>query len=352
VRFNPMGYVDPDGLVLFAFDGTNNSNPPPDKDTFSNVYKFYQAYDVSDPASSNGDKKWYMNGIGRDDPDSGIKTNLTDEADGNTGHARVQYMLDQLDSYIKQLTFSKDTRVNIDIVGFSRGAAEARYFSNRVDAWISANQWKEKTPCVQMRFLGLWDTVAQFGPNGADNGSWQLAIPSSVRYVYQAVAMNENRYLFPGESIGRGVQRGFVGMHADIGGSYGTGDLSDVALNWIVEQAKTNGIAMKQWGQNGTDVAWGIVTNPVVHGKGFDLLNSDFCLRANNERWADQCVLRKDADPGGLTTQQIEDLKFINYSDTLGKDADGSTPLVGTVNMEAYVKWLKENYNLTIATAP
>lgn len=174
---------------------------------------------------------WYMNGVGRDDADSGIRTNWSDAADGNTGRERVDYMLKQLDDYINDLTFNKDTRVNIDMVGFSRGAAMARDFSNRVDAWIKEGRWKEKTPCVQMRYLGLWDTVAQFGLNGADNGSWQLAIPDSVRHVYQAVAMNENRYLFPGEAIGRGIQRGFVGMHADIGGSYGTGDLSDVALN-------------------------------------------------------------------------------------------------------------------------
>ena len=67
---------------------------------------------------------------------------------------------------------------------------------------------------------------------------------------------------------------------------------------------------------------------------------------------AKNCVLRKYANAGGLTTQQIADLKFITYSDMLGKDADGSTPLVGKVNMQAYAKWLKENYNLTIETAP
>ncbi|MDH0846803.1 MULTISPECIES: RHS repeat-associated core domain-containing protein [Delftia] len=67
VRGNPLRYVDPEGLILFAFDGTNNSNPPPDKDTWSNVYKFYLAYDEK----SNGEK-WYMNGVGRDDKEGKI----------------------------------------------------------------------------------------------------------------------------------------------------------------------------------------------------------------------------------------------------------------------------------------
>jgi hypothetical protein len=145
------------------------------------------------------------------------------------------------------------------------------------------------------------------------------------------------------------VQRGFVGMHADIGGSYGSGDLSDVALNWIVEQAKVSGVTMKDW-RAIEHPEWGVVTDPIVHGKGMDLLNSDFCLRKNNEAWANNCTLRKNSSPGGLTTQQIADLDFITYSGSLGKDADGSTPIVGTVNMETYAKWLKANYNLTIAT--
>ena len=60
-------WIDPEGLILFAFDGTNNSNPPPEGDTFSNVYKFYLAYDEK----SNGEK-WYMNGVGRDDKEGKI----------------------------------------------------------------------------------------------------------------------------------------------------------------------------------------------------------------------------------------------------------------------------------------
>ncbi|TBO32928.1 hypothetical protein EYS42_07135 [Aquabacterium lacunae] len=346
---NPITYADPTGLILFAFDGTNNSNPPPGVDDFSNVYKFYLAYDQE----ANG-RKWYMNGIGRDDPDSKIFTNLEDQYNTNTARARVDYMVAQFEEYMKTNQFKGSEEVNIDMVGFSRGAAMARDFSNRIASKLNGGYYSYDTgsQCasrkVNLRFLGLWDTVAQFGANGAANGFWQLAVPAEVQHAFHAVAMNENRYLFPGEAIGRGVQRGFVGMHADIGGSYGTGDLSDVALNWIVDQAKGSGVAMKDW-QEINHEEWGIVTNPVVHGKGFDLMNSDFCLRANNEVWATNCTLRKNSNPGGLTTKQIADQGFITYSDKLGKDADGSTPIDGTVNMEKYAKWLKDNYNLTVA---
>jgi len=352
VAFNPLRYVDPDGLILFAFDGTNNSNPPPGVDDFSNVYKFFMAYDISDTAE-NGDRKWYMNGIGRDDPESGISANFFDQYDGNTGRARVDYMLGQLDDYVRSKDVSDGQMINVDIVGFSRGGALARDFANRVASRLSEMAWGHRTACVAIRFMGLWDTVAQFGPNGSDNGNWQLAIPPQARSVFQAVALNENRYLFPGESIGRGIQRGFVGSHADIGGSYGTGDLSDVALNWIVEQAKASGVTIKDWSD--PDVAhpeWDIVTNPVVHDKSNGSEDSAFCLRTNNEWWADDCAPRRTATPGGLTVAQTQELGFIVNRATPGMDADGSSPITGDVNMEEYAKWLKTNYGLTIAYEP
>jgi RHS repeat-associated protein len=341
VSNNPLKYIDPQGLVLFAFDGTNNSNPPPGKDDFSNVYKFFLAYDTS----QNG-PAWYMNGIGRDDPDSGIKSNLTDVANANTGHERVRFMQKRLDDYMSKTTFQKGAVVNIDIVGFSRGAAMARDFANRVASRLKTDKYKDSGACVQIRFLGLWDTVAQFGVNGADNTEWQLAIPAEAKNVFHAVALNEHRYAFPGEAIGSGIQRGFIGSHADIGGSYGTGDLSDVALNWIVEQAKATGIKMFNWGENGTNVQWGIVTNPLLHDKGGS--DRDFCLRSNHEMWADNCQKQKQATPGGMTWSQTQTGHLISLYPKPTMDADGSSAIVGIINMREYAAWLKQHYGLEV----
>jgi hypothetical protein len=292
-----------------------------------------------------------MNGIGRNDPDSRISTNGLDQYDGNTGRARVDYLLAQLDDYVKNKDVSDGKMISLDIVGFSRGAALARDFSNRVATWMNDKHWDGKTACVEIRFMGLWDTVAQFGLNGMSNGNWQLAIPDAAKNVFQAVAVNENRYAFPGESIGRGTQRGFIGSHADIGGSYGTGDLSDVALNWIVNQAKASGVTMKAW----TDIGhaeWAVVTDPVVHDKSAGTEDSAFCLRANNQRWATDCTSRRTATLGGLTATQIQDSGFIVNRATPGMDADGSSRITGDVNMEEYAKWLKANYGLDVAVGP
>ncbi|OYW39248.1 MAG: hypothetical protein B7Z35_04745 [Hydrogenophilales bacterium 12-61-10] len=347
VNNNPASYIDPWGLILFAFDGTNNSNPPPGVDDFSNVYKFYQAYD----ATQDG-PKWYMNGVGRPDPDSGTGTgwlyNATlDAGNGYTARDRVTYMLEQLDNYMQKTPFQKGAAVGIDIVGFSRGAAMARDFANKVAQRLHQNAYKNSGVCVSLRFLGLWDTVAQFGANGAGNGLWQLAIPPEVKYVFQAVALNEHRYLFPGEDIGLGVQRGFIGSHADIGGSYGTGDISDVALNWIYDQAKSSGVKMLNWGQGQTDIEWARVTNPVLHDKSNGTEDRDRCLRANNEVWANHCQKQKVATPGGMNWAQSAMFRYSYLNPQL--DADGVSKITGYVNMEGYAKWLKQNYGFDIA---
>ena len=121
-----------------------------------------------------------------------------------------------------------------------------------------------------------------------------------------------------------------------------------MALNWIVEQAKTSGIKMFDWGKNGTDVQWGIVTNPVLHDKSTGLFDRDFCLRKNNEAWVTNCQKQKQATPGGMTWSQTQTGNFINLYSQSTMDADGSSKIVGEVNMKEYAAWLKQNYGIDI----
>jgi hypothetical protein len=171
---------------------------------------------------------------------------------------------------------------------------------------------------------------------------------SSGKNVFQAVALNEHRYLFPGESIGIGTQRGFIGSHADIGGSYGTGDLSDVALNWITDQAKKSGLIINPWEDPSVGHReWGIVINPVLHDKSNGGGDRNFCLRANNEAWVTDCQKQRVATPGGMSWNQTA--RYIDIYAKSTMDADGSSRIVGEINMEEYAKWLNKNYGLDIA---
>jgi len=114
----------------------------------------------------------------------------------------------------------------------------------------SDGQAQTKCQKVSFRFMGLWDTVLS---TDLPWGTYQLAIPAVFRYVAHAVALNEYRSIFPGEAImpSHGtantdhlVEMGCLGAHSDIGGGFEDGGLAQVALVWIVDQAKTAGITM------------------------------------------------------------------------------------------------------------
>jgi RHS repeat-associated protein len=77
VRYNPLKYVDPEGLVLFAFDGTGNSDNLNDPamllGSLSNVVEFSNRYDTSSEVR-------YVTGVGtvhKDTPENGVTSSPT-----------------------------------------------------------------------------------------------------------------------------------------------------------------------------------------------------------------------------------------------------------------------------------
>ncbi|MCC7060100.1 MAG: DUF2235 domain-containing protein, partial [Burkholderiaceae bacterium] len=266
---NPLVAADPLGLILFAFDGTGNGATRQGRQDISNVRKFFEQYD--DP------HKWYMAGVGRNDFASGIAGGVRDLLDAGSARARVDWMLNTLDGFLSDAWAGRT--VPIDVIGFSRGAAMARDFVNRVSGLVASDYYSTRGICVDLRFLGLWDTVAQFGPFGRDNRSWMLAVPSAVRATFHAVALNEHRRLFPLESALGGeawvIERGFIGDHSDIGGGNSEGDLSDVTLAWMVNMAASVGLPMRELPDEQRRVA-----APLVHDRTY----LDWGDRAINQR--------------------------------------------------------------------
>lgn len=330
---NPVMAADPLGLILFAFDGTNNAATPPGQDDQSNVRKFFELYEG---------KAWYMTGVGLDDPDSGILTNALDALNANTARARVDYMLGELDSYMSDDRIGQT--IAIDVVGFSRGAAMARDFVNRVARLDAERYWWLKGFCIDLRFLGLWDSVAQFGQNGSDNHRWQLGIPASVGAAYHAVALNEHRSLFPLErASGTAViERGFVGSHADVGGGNAEGDLSDISLAWMARMAAQVGLAIKPMpGQ------WQRVDAPVVHDRNYDAAGD---RRVDVRDAAGKVVAsstQRAAPIAGMDWSASQ--PFLIVPPRRERDAYGRLSIVGSVDMDAYSKWLADHYGVHLA---
>ncbi len=341
---NPLKYIDPEGLVLFAFDGSGNDQHDPKQ--LSNVVNFLNLYQ---------DQKFYITGVGTKDEDTGIAPTATDIggtvdiASAYTGKPRIAAMIKKLNIYADSIA-DDNSAFNIDIVGFSRGAAEGRDFANQIAANVKDGYYhykddagNEQCQKVTFNFMGLFDTVLS-----THKGDYQLGIPDAFKYVAQAMALNEYRdgaVSFPMESI-RGaptpqnttrIERGFLGAHSDIGGSYPDGELAKVALVWMIDQANLAGVQMKEPDRN-------IIANPVLHDKSNNLLHG--------------------ADTGGPTaTSQDRDVRYLNGSvekqrkTTLGVMSYANTvqfikykpnpnaqdEIAGTVDMKGYLQWLKEH---------
>lgn len=206
-------------MALYAFDGTWNEDEAEEaKD--SNVVKFRDAY---------LGHVFYLEGVGTR---LGFIGKLLGGLSGAGGHIRIDEALDGLEQ-----NFRKGDR-DIDIVGFSRGAALALHFANAV---------REEKHHALIRFLGLFDVVASFGLPGNDlNVGWKLNLPSHVRRCFHAMALDERRGNFPvtrvlpgkGTSVADGRLREvwFRGGHSDVGGSGPVG-LTNITLPWMFSRA-------------------------------------------------------------------------------------------------------------------
>jgi len=126
-----------------------------------------------------------------------------------------------------------------DIFGFSRGAAAARHFANRIQCEdraiinaIASGMGQHDytgTAAGKTRFIGLFDTVAAIGtpangmdPHSADTGDVNLVLrPGVAQKVFHITAQNECRYNFALNSVSPAwPELSLPGAHSDIGGGY------------------------------------------------------------------------------------------------------------------------------------
>jgi RHS repeat-associated protein len=391
VNGNPLKYFDPEGLTLFAFDGTGNTNDQTwlaaNGSSLSNIWQFRQLY-------GDGNRR-YITGVGTVHYDqqygdivpatykpTGIPLSApqADMGANYSGPARIQRMLQYFNDEADLA--ADDGPMDVDIIGFSRGAAEARDFANRVIAnttngWYAYKNINGQQLCqkVNFRFMGLFDTVLSTNYSG---NSYNLAISLQFNYVAQAVALNEHRGkttrrlldsvgAFPLESIMGGsspigkkrIERGFIGSHADIGGGFDQNEsqLSQVALAWMVNQAKAAGIRMTD-----SPLLHTIVANPVLHDKSDNQYSTNSAPIAPGIE--DRTVNYRD---GRRTTQMAmtganmtwaDTQKFVSYLPAIRLGDRGQMVrfpsgdyVTGTVDMRRYLEWLNKNgydINLTI----
>ncbi|MGB3288793.1 MAG: DUF2235 domain-containing protein [Burkholderiaceae bacterium] len=331
----PKRHVDPLGLALFAFDGTRQS-----PGTQSNVWKLSQAY--------------------RDGPvyyHSGPGNSLYLDWDAVAAGSAAQIIENQWQSLLNTLSQGgQRDPIPIDIIGFSRGAALARHFGNLINQHTAAGLFSYTdalrglvSACIDLRFMGLFDTVAQFGPAGLRLPNYDLTIAAAWQWVAHAVALHERRWLFPltlasdagGQNI---VEAPFIGAHADIGGGAlrgpdgqptARGDLSDVALNWMLWQARATAVEFQPLPAD--DLA---VTQAILHDERAPALRSvqDGDRRVDGAGGSTRHTYQDDHPRLGRQARADTETLIARHENW--RSHAGSE--VGTVDMSGYAQWLQD----------
>ncbi|MES2245733.1 MAG: DUF2235 domain-containing protein [Pseudomonadota bacterium] len=280
-------------FVGIFFDGTGN-NEDEDykkvvsdrrKQKHSNVVRLYHAYS-DQPQGSNGYYRYYMPGVGTEFKEIGDKGGTQGSAMAAGGEARIIWGLTRIFNAVHAYHFKaplisdaqaarmteglggytsmdwdrrrvlKGTwqtrlkaairdrkpeilQINVSVFGFSRGAAQARAFTNWLYEICEKKDGGYRFADIPLRvqFLGIFDTVASVGvaPLFADGISeghdgWakkNMQIHPGVERCLHLVAGHEVRACFPLDSVridgkypANTKEYIYPGSHSDVGGGY------------------------------------------------------------------------------------------------------------------------------------
>ena len=227
-------------MALYAFNGTWNSEKTDDVSTpenetagNTNVVRFKGAY--------GGAVGYYCNGVG-------TRVSFLGKAFGGAFGVGGRTRLDEAMTGLAS-RFNQGDRA-IDIVGFSRGAALALAFANRV-----AKEAKdERGRPAHIRFLGLFDVVGSFGvPFNLGpirfqeyNLGYELNLPPNVEFCFHALALDERRQTFRPTRVHGACEVWFRGSHSDVGGGTGNEGLNAIALCWQLHKARACGLPVEE----------------------------------------------------------------------------------------------------------
>lgn len=125
---------------------------------------------------------------------------------------------------------------------------------------------REHSKETPIRCIGVWDTVGSLGiPTSGPLGWWSrrkhgfhdVRLSSHVQNGFHAIAVDERRRPFSpalwevresdraADAARQTIeQRWFVGVHSNVGGGYTDAKLSNLALKWVAERARSCGLEL------------------------------------------------------------------------------------------------------------
>ena len=224
-------------MALYAFDGTwNREHPEEGVARNTNVRRFFDLYE--------GTRNVYAAGVGTR---FGLLGRLVGGVFGAGGFSRLDDMYRSLcANYV-----AGHTRINL--VGFSRGAALALDFANRVaKRGIVDDSGRSVTREPVIDFIGLFDIVGSFGiPFSLGpfkfqewNIGHQLRLPTNIAVTncFHALALDERRRTFMVTRVTGAYEVWFAGVHSDVGGGNGNTARNDISLRWMAMKAQAAGL--------------------------------------------------------------------------------------------------------------
>jgi hypothetical protein len=272
--------------LIICCDGTWNNPHQEDNGVPAptNVVKLSNAIALHD-GDGVAQKKYYHPGLG------GEETGLKDKLLGGALGVGITRHICSAYHWLGNNYAAGDA---IYIFGFSRGAFTARCIAGMLGKGLldlgdvdSRESWKRVESAyksgyrkkvtnrrkpdwpvfhngdpVQVRFLGVWDTVGALGIpddlellNLFDNPKkWRFHdtdLGDNVECGRHAMALDEKRSSFTvthwknADAHANARELWFPGAHSDVGGGYAETDLSDGALSWMLDEAVDAGLAIR-----------------------------------------------------------------------------------------------------------
>jgi uncharacterized protein (DUF2235 family) len=223
-------------MALYAFDGTGQNFGDTGTDwaavaAQTNIHRFFSAYQGYAAPGVTCD---YVPGVG-------TRFGFAGKVFGDAWGAG---WLPRIDTAYRHVcgSYEAGDRI-IDVIGFSRGAAIALDFVNKVAKEGIVCNGTVVDPNPEIRFVGLFDVVAAFGVANLGlvfaefNPLHQLRLPDNVKHCYHAMALDERRANFENTRVDGAYEVWFRGAHSDIGGGNDNPDLEYVALRWMYRKA-------------------------------------------------------------------------------------------------------------------
>jgi uncharacterized protein (DUF2235 family) len=114
---------------------------------------------------------------------------------------------------------------------------------------------------IDVRCIGVWDTVGALGIplrglrwlTRRDHQFHDTELSGAVKNAYHALAIDEHRGSFAPavwdykpKAWQHIEQVWFCGAHSDVGGGYAEQNLSDIPLQWMIDKARSAGLAFDQ----------------------------------------------------------------------------------------------------------